>query len=310
MSSKSPLLSARYEYVVPLLIMEPSLTASGIQTKRSKKDYTKFSEFVRDVALIAHNAQVYNRPSSSFFQHAVRLREVFQEELKKLVDEGMIAADEAVLPDLGEIPDTEDSPLPDDDEEGEGEDAEEEEEEDDDSDNDERQDRARRDSRGRRVDMKEEEDAKRRTRPPKVFTPLEARIHELLKGLRKYRSANGELLVDPFEKLPDRQAHPDYYTTIQNPISLHEIKRKHKRKQYASVDSALQDLELMFENAKEYNEEGSDIYEAASELQHHSREIAEQEKAKPDDAFAEEDGRRPVTEIPHNGDIWRVGELL
>jgi len=222
----------------------------------------------------------------------------------------MITADEAVLPDLGEIPDTEDSPPPDDNEDGEGEDAEEEEEEDDDSDNDERRDRARRDSRGRRVDTKEEEDAKRRTRPPKVFTPLEARIHELLKGLRKYKNPDGDLLVDPFEKLPDKQAHPDYYTTIQNPISLHEIKRKHKRKKYSNVDSALQDLELMFENAKEYNEEGSNIYEAAAELQRHAREIAEQEKAKPDDAFAEEDGRRPVTEIAHNGDVWRVGDWV
>ncbi|KAH7018194.1 uncharacterized protein B0I36DRAFT_253584 [Microdochium trichocladiopsis] len=291
------------------VIQEP-IAFSTIRTKRSKKEYTKFSEFVRDVALIAHNAQVYNRPSSSFFQYAGRLREVFKEELKKMVDEGTITAEEAVLPDLGEIPDTEDSPPPDDEADEEGEDAEEEDEEDDDSDNDEQQGRTRRDSRGRRVDVKEEEDAKKRARPPKVFTPLEARIHSLLKGLRRYKDSDGELLINPFEKLPDRTAHPDYYTVIQNPISLHEIKRSHKRKKYASVDDALRDLELMFENAKEYNEEGSDIYEAAAELQRHSREIAEQEKSKPDNAFADEDGRRPVSEIAHNGDIWRVGDWV
>lgn len=286
---------------------------SLLQTKKLKKQYTAFSEFVRDVALISHNAMVYNRPSSEFFQDAVRLREVFKEELQKLVDEGIIKPEEAVLPDLGEIPEAEDSPPPDpDDEEPEEEDEDDEDDEDDDdSDDDGVRRRGRRGGRpsgsGRKSDMKDEDSHKRRGRPPKVFTPLEARIHALLKGLRKFKHPGGDLLIVPFERLPDKQSSPDYFSAIKNPIALDLIKRKAKRKKYQNVDQVMRDLDLMFENAKQYNEEDSQLYQDAVELQRQAHLLAEQEKAKPDNDFEDEDGRRPLPEILHNGEVWRVG---
>jgi chromatin structure-remodeling complex subunit RSC1/2 len=48
-----------------------------LQGKILKKGYASFSEFVRDVAQIFHNAQVYNRPSAGIFEAAVRLRNIF-----------------------------------------------------------------------------------------------------------------------------------------------------------------------------------------------------------------------------------------
>ena len=123
-----PRVSVRVSVVLlelPLL----TFTHLALQTKKLRKQYTAFSEFVRDVALIAHNAQVYNRPSSEYFRNANRLRELFMEELQKLVDDGTITAEDAVLPDLGEIPDAEDS-LPED----EDEDVEEDDEDDDEDD--------------------------------------------------------------------------------------------------------------------------------------------------------------------------------
>ncbi|KAI5851067.1 hypothetical protein GGS23DRAFT_601832 [Durotheca rogersii] len=300
------------------VIKEP-IAFSTIRTKKLKKQYTAFSEFVRDVALISHNAMVYNRPSSEFFQDAVRLREIFQEELQKLVDEGTVKPEDAVLPDLGEIPDTEDSPLPDRDEDGAEEDDEDDDEDDDDDDEDEddsdddgRQ-RGRRGGRqstlARRPDTKDGSH-KKRGRPPKVFTPLEARIHALLKGLRKYKHPNGDLLIVPFERLPDKQTAPDYFAAIKDPIALDLIKRKAKRKKYHNVDQVLKDLELLFENAKQYNEEGSQVYKDAVELQSQARLLAEQEKAKPDNDFEDEDGRRPLLEITHRGEVWRVGDWV
>ncbi|KAI1412676.1 hypothetical protein F5Y13DRAFT_41368 [Hypoxylon sp. FL1857] len=293
------------------VIKEP-IAFSTIRTKKLKKQYTAFSEFVRDVALISHNAMVYNRPSSEFFQDAVRLREIFKEELQKLVAEGTIRPEDAVLPDLGEIPEAEDSPPPDLDEEEEEEEDDEDEEEDDDSDDDGPRRRGRRGGRhsGRKSDARDDDSHKKRGRPPKVFTPLEARIHALLKGLRKFKHPNGDLLIVPFERLPDKQTTPDYFAAIKNPIALDLIKRKAKRKKYQNVDQVLKDLDLMFENAKEYNEEDSQLYKDAVELQHQAHMLAELEKAKPDNDFEDEDGRRPLTEIEHNGEVWRVGDWV
>ncbi|KAI0879833.1 uncharacterized protein GGS22DRAFT_176643 [Annulohypoxylon maeteangense] len=296
------------------VIKEP-IAFSTIRTKKLKKQYTAFSEFVRDVALISHNAMVYNRPSSEFFQSAVRLREIFKEELQKLVDDGTIKPEEAVLPDLGEIPEAEDSPPPDLEDEDEEDEDDEDEDEDEDSDDDGIRRRGRRGGRrsstsGRKSDMREDDSHKKRGRPPKVFTPLEARIHSLLKGLRKFKHQNGELLIVPFERLPDKQATPDYFAAIKNPIAMDLIKRKAKRKKYQNVDQALRDLDLMFDNAKQYNEEQSQLYSDAVELQRQAHMLAEQEKSKPDNDFEDEDGRRPLPEIFHNGEVWRVGDWV
>ena len=284
-----------------------------------RKTYVDFPEFVRDVAQICHNAQVYNRPSAPIFGAAERLRQLFRERLDKMVEKGSITADEAVLPDLGEIPEAEDSPPPGSDE-GEEEDEEEEEEEEEESssssEDEDSDDEGGRRKRGRRRrhagrskgDDDDDDSNKKRGRPPSVLTPLEARIHNILRGLRKPKDNNGHLLVLPFERLPDKASVPDYYTTIANPLALDQIKRKAKRKKYQSVEHAMADVELMFENAKRYNEDGSPVNEAAVELQKAARILAKEEKAKPDDDFRDEDGKLPLAEIQHNGKVWRVGE--
>lgn len=297
------------------------------QGKTQKKQYTSFSEFVKDVAQICHNAQVYNRPSAPIFGAALRLREIFQEELQKLWDKGEILAEDAKLPDLGELPPAEESPSrgseAGDVKEEEGEEEEEEEEEDDEEEEEEessdddggrrrrRRHNHRRPSLSGRKDRDEDKDDdahKKRGRPPMVLTPMEARISSILRGLRKFKGEDGSLLVLPFEKLPDKSAVPDYYQTISNPIALDNIKKKAKRKKYLNVDQVLADIELMFENAKVYNEDDSDVHQAAVELQRQARTLAEQEKAKPDDDFRDEDGKLPLAEIQYNGHTWRVGE--
>lgn len=291
------------------------------KAKLGKKTYTGFNEFVRDVMRICHNAQVYNRPSAPIFSDAGRLQEVFKEKLDEMVKKGQITAAEAELPDLGPLPEFEDSPPPEEDEEEEEEEDEEEEDdedEDDDDSDDEGGRRGRRKRGGRRRggrgrnrggDDDDDDAHKKRGRPPKVFTPLEARINELLRGLRRFKNDSGQLRILHFERLPDKSELPDYYTSIRNPIALDLIKKKHKRKKYTTLDQVLQDLELIFENAKEYNEEGSEVYEDAVELQKQARIIAEEEKAKPDDQFRDEDGKLPLSHIEYQGQIWRVGKL-
>lgn len=285
------------------------------QHKLNKKLYTGFTEFVRDVAQICHNAQVYNRPSAGIFKAAERLREVFKEQLKGLVEKGVIKPEDAVLPVLGELPPADESPEPGegDEDDAEEEDEEEEEEEEEDEDDADSDDGGRRRSRrarksGRRASEADDDEHRRKGRPPKLLTPTEGRIDALLKGLRKYKNEDDELLVSPFDKLPDKQEFPDYYETITNPISIDMIKTKSKRKQYASVDQALADLELMFNNAKTYNEDDSPIFEAAEELQKKARILAAEQKAMPDDEFRVENGRLPLDQIQQRGETYRVGE--
>lgn len=295
-----------------------------MKQKIGKKQYTTFKEFVRDFALISHNAQVYNRPSAAVYSDAITLRELFVAELKKLVDENTITADDAELPDLGEIPEVEDSPPPDpEDEEAEPEEEEDEDEEDeeDDETDDDRPRRNRKRNRRSSATAKRDGKAddggkddpdsqKKRGRPPKVHTPMEARINTLLKGLRKFKNPGGDLKILPFEKLPDKSQMPEYYQEIKNPIAMDLIKRKAKRKKYHSVDQALKDLELMFENAKSYNLETSQVYQDAVDLLKEAKALAEQEKKKPDSDFVDEDGRLPLPEILYNGELWKVGDWI
>lgn len=266
--------------------------------------------------MIFHNAQVYNRPSAPIFQYAVRLREVLKEKLQELVTDGTITADEAELPDFGELPPVEDSPPPEAEDEEDVDEDEEDEEDDEDEDDSDDEDGHRRRSRRRgrpssgKKDPDDEDGHKKRGRPPKVFTPMEARINAVLKGLRKFKNDDGSLRIVPFEKLPDKLVYKEYYTTIKNPIALDMIKKKAERKKYRSVDEVMVDVDLMFSNAIEYNEEGSAIYNDAVELQKQARILADQEKAKSDEAFRDDDGKLPLSEVQYNGETWKVGKLL
>lgn len=98
-------------------IITNPMAFSTIRGKLGKKTYKEFKEFVHDVTRICHNAQVYNRPSAPIFSDAGRLLEVFKEKLKEMVKEGQISAADAELPDLGPLPEFEDSPVPEEDDE-------------------------------------------------------------------------------------------------------------------------------------------------------------------------------------------------
>lgn len=57
------------------------------------------------------------------------------------------------------------------------------------------------------------------------------------------------------------------YSQITRPIALDGIKKKIISRAYTTLESFEDDFEQMFENAKQYNAEGSDVYMDAEELQ-------------------------------------------
>ncbi|CAK7266346.1 hypothetical protein SEPCBS119000_001973 [Sporothrix epigloea] len=291
------------------IIKEPT-AFSTIRGRIQKRVYSSFPQFVRDVALICHNAQVYNRPSAPIFQYAVKLREVLKAKLQQLADDGSIQREDSEIPYLGEIPDFSPSPLAGEDEGGEDdesdEDEEDEEEESDDDDVDSETGRRRRKGPGVRKGHAEQKGGA----TTKMVTATEGRINAVLAGLKKARDEDGDPLLEPFEMLPDRELLPDYYEEIKKPIAVDIIKRKSRRKMYATIDDAMSDIDLMFANAKLYNQDGSPIFEAAVELQALARRLADQERAKPDNAFRDEHGRLAVPGVQHMGQVWRVGDWV
>eukprot|EP00048_Salpingoeca_helianthica_P025118 m.37854 g.37854 ORF g.37854 m.37854 type:complete len:493 (+) comp9882_c0_seq1:12-1490(+) len=70
-----------------------------------------------------------------------------------------------------------------------------------------------------------------------------------------------------FMNLPDKQQYPDYFETIKKPIAMVHIRGHMRRQRYKYIKQFFQDFLLMFQNAKLYNQEGSQIYEDATALQ-------------------------------------------
>ena len=309
------------------VIKEP-VALSTLKAKILHKSYTNFAQYVRDAALISHNAQTYNRPEAGAYHDAITLREIFQEEFKKLLDQNIITGETAEYPDLGELPPVEDLPptaAAEEEEEEEEEDEEDEDDEDDEDDSDEDGGRKKRrkGARSTAVIMKREgggkvergqkgdDSRKRRGRPPKVDTPEEARIKSVLKGIRKFKNDKGHVMIHSFEKLPDKAELPDYYVEIKEPLAIEQIKRKAKRKKYQSVDHFLRDMDLMYNNCKSYNMEDSQVYKDALSLQAETHQLVKEEKSKPDEEFALEEGRLPLPNgVMHNGELWKIGDWV
>ncbi|KAK2747302.1 hypothetical protein FQN57_002200 [Myotisia sp. PD_48] len=299
------------------VIKEP-MALSVLKQKIRTKTYNRFSEFVRDCALIPHNAQTYNRPKSQAYEDALVIKDVFISEFRKLAEMGIISPETAELPDLGEIPEADPLPVEEEDEEDD------EDEEDEDGEDSEEEASRRKRKRGPRPGSKRDsttkdelsktgdvDSRKKRGRPPRVDTPMEARIKAVLKGIRKLKDNRGQLKVRHFERLPDKAAYPDYYHEIKEPMAIDLIKRKSKRKKYNSVDHFMRDIDMMFNNAKIYNLPDSDIYKDANELHREAHKLSEQEKSKPDSEYLMEDGRLPLPNgISYKGDIWRVGDWV
>ena len=88
--------------------------------------------------------------------------------------------------------------------------------------------------------------------------------------------SRGVEISGPFANLPPRDL-KDYYQVIKKPASLRSIQKKvrgQKGREKASGQSLFtswqtleEELALIWNNARQYNEEGSEIYTAAGELE-------------------------------------------
>ncbi|SPO00505.1 probable component of SWI/SNF global transcription activator complex [Cephalotrichum gorgonifer] len=75
------------------------------------------------------------------------------------------------------------------------------------------------------------------------------------------------LIIGPFIKLPPKRDYADYYVIIQSPISMKMIEAKIKKQEYKSLSDMRKDVELMLNNCRTYNEDGSILYKDATTIE-------------------------------------------
>ncbi len=68
-------------------------------------------------------------------------------------------------------------------------------------------------------------------------------------------------------KPPPRSQYPDYYKIIQNPIAVEMIERKIKRDDYQSLKEFRDDIHLLCQNARTFNEDGSLLFQDANDIE-------------------------------------------
>ncbi|KAI5122376.1 hypothetical protein M0805_004133 [Coniferiporia weirii] len=97
-----------------------------------------------------------------------------------------------------------------------------------------------------------------------------ANITRLMKNrLQKLASKmdeNGRLVAADFMDLPSKKKWPVYYKIIKRPICIEDIFKRIKRKEYPTIPDFMNDVELVFANAIQFNEEHSPIWEDATTL--------------------------------------------
>lgn len=112
-------------------------------------------------------------------------------------------------------------------------------------------------------------------RPTPQIDPLDSQQRASLQNMlttifdlvTNYVNEDGRPLSDIFAVKPSKKLYPDYYVLIKHPIALDVIKKRIMSKVYSTPRELLEDLHLMFSNARIYNEERSVVYQDASALE-------------------------------------------
>ncbi|EMC97393.1 hypothetical protein BAUCODRAFT_68199 [Baudoinia panamericana UAMH 10762] len=95
-------------------------------------------------------------------------------------------------------------------------------------------------------------------------------VHDALQDLEE-QSNDPDIpprgIIDPFLDLPPRASYPDYYQLIKEPIAMKQIEKKINTKQYQSLRQFRADIGLLCKNCRQYNEDGSVLYNDANMIE-------------------------------------------
>ncbi|OSD05650.1 hypothetical protein PYCCODRAFT_1384571 [Trametes coccinea BRFM310] len=117
----------------------------------------------------------------------------------------------------------------------------------------------------------DERDAKRRKKASDLPQPIKDKMKKMLNDIHKavlnLEDDTGRKRSELFRELPDRREYPDYYQLIKQPIALSTIRKRISSHYYKNVLDFREDMRLMFNNARTYNQEGSWVYVDADEME-------------------------------------------
>ncbi|RDX51493.1 hypothetical protein OH76DRAFT_1454783 [Lentinus brumalis] len=120
-------------------------------------------------------------------------------------------------------------------------------------------------------DDDDDRDLKRRKTKQELPPPLKEKMKKALNDVHKavlnLEDETGRKRSDLFRELPDRREYPDYYQLIHHPIALSTIRKRISSHYYKNVLDFREDMRLMFNNARTYNQEGSWVYVDAEEME-------------------------------------------
>merc|ERR1712155_299915 len=74
------------------------------------------------------------------------------------------------------------------------------------------------------------------------------------------------MLNTVFQLLPSKRRYPEYFEVITEPMDLKMVAEKIQKNKYKEIAELEKDLQLIFTNARTFNEPGSQIYKDAGIL--------------------------------------------
>ncbi|KAJ3388704.1 hypothetical protein HDU84_009549 [Entophlyctis sp. JEL0112] len=96
--------------------------------------------------------------------------------------------------------------------------------------------------------------------------PKLVKYKTVINSIMAFTDDSERYVFDVFFELPDRKLYKDYYFSIKSPISLDMILTNIDAHKYKSPNDLVADIQLMVNNAKTYNVEGSQVYKDADRL--------------------------------------------
>ncbi|KAI0094443.1 Bromodomain-containing protein [Irpex rosettiformis] len=115
----------------------------------------------------------------------------------------------------------------------------------------------------------EAEDGDKKNKKQNKNRLLKSRLQKLVQKT----ADDGRVLSGEFMDLPNKKLWPSYYKVIKRPRSFEMIFKHLKRKEYETVLDFANDVELIFSNALEFNQEHTQIWEDAIVLRDHFRQL-------------------------------------
>ncbi|ODQ65149.1 Bromodomain-domain-containing protein [Nadsonia fulvescens var. elongata DSM 6958] len=96
---------------------------------------------------------------------------------------------------------------------------------------------------------------------------FEQGLSNILDDLIKYKVKQGRRPSEIFMDEPSAEDYPEYYEVIKRPMAFNTIKSKLSQHQYHQLQEFISDTELIYKNAKLFNQEGSQVYVDANILE-------------------------------------------